>query len=118
MLPADHTINKPQGGIGGPKPSDCRSKISDMCGDFRRNFEEIPTLPEQTAVKTEGFSSSGEGKWLCHFVDPDMPSISTFLKGFRQRIMLEIFLHQPALVDELEQRITGAVILGTVHGYV
>ena len=39
-----------------------RSKISDMCGDFRRNFEEIPTLPEQTAVKTEGFSSSSEGK--------------------------------------------------------
>ncbi len=39
-----------------------RSKISDMCGDFRRNFEEVPTLPEQTAVKTEGFYSAAREK--------------------------------------------------------
>ncbi len=40
------------------KPSNARSKISDMCGDFRRNFEEIPSLPEQTAAKTAGFCSA------------------------------------------------------------
>ncbi len=60
--PIVQTINKPLGGIGGPKSSDCRSKISDMCGDFRRNFEEIPTLPEQTAVKTVGFYSAAREK--------------------------------------------------------
>jgi hypothetical protein len=39
------------GGIGGPRPSDWKSEISDMRGDFGRNFDEIPTLPEQTTAQ-------------------------------------------------------------------
>jgi hypothetical protein len=32
-----------------------------MCGDFGRNFDEIPSLPEQTAAKTQ-FLQCSEGK--------------------------------------------------------
>jgi hypothetical protein len=46
------------GGIGGPKPSNLKSQTSDMYGGLRRNFVEIPSLPEQTAAKTYGFCSA------------------------------------------------------------
>ena len=41
------------GGIGGPKLSNGKPQISDMRGDLRGNFEEIPSLPEQTAAKAQ-----------------------------------------------------------------
>ena len=61
------------GGIGGPKPSNFRSKTSDMCGGFRRNFEEISTLPEQTAAQRRSLGAVKRGKnskkWQRHFFD-------------------------------------------------
>ena len=60
MLPSDH--QKAQGGIGGPKPSDARSQTSDMCGGLRKNFEEILSLPEQTAAKGVAFCSVAREK--------------------------------------------------------
>jgi len=61
------------GGIGGPKPSNFRSKTSDMCGGFRRYFEEIPSLPEQTAAQRRSRSAVQRGKnskkWQGHFFD-------------------------------------------------
>ena len=57
-----------------------------MCGDFRRNFEEIPTLPEQTTVKTEGFGSSSEGKTpqigAGHFVDEGYSALVSLMTVF------------------------------------
>jgi hypothetical protein len=44
------------------KPSDRESEISDMCGDFGRNFEEILTLPEQAAAKIVVFCSAAREK--------------------------------------------------------
>jgi len=43
-----------------------------MCGDLRRNFEEIPSLPEHTAEKLKVFTvkrGKKSSKWLCRFVD-------------------------------------------------
>ena len=59
--------------MGGPKPFHPGSQISNMCGDLRWNFEEIPSLPEQKAAKTRsGFAvqrGKNSKKWLCHFFD-------------------------------------------------
>ncbi len=64
------------GGASATKPSNVRSKIGDMCGDFRGNFEEIPTLPEQTAAQRRSLCAVPRGKisnkWLCHLFE--MPS--------------------------------------------
>ena len=54
-------------------PSNYRSKTSDMCGSFRRDFEEIPSLPEQTAAQRRSRSAVRRGKnskkWQSHFFD-------------------------------------------------
>jgi hypothetical protein len=59
-----------------------------MCGDFGRNFGEIPTLPEQTTAKTTGFCSEAREKTRqsgnCHFVDmPELLIINNFLGGMK-----------------------------------
>jgi hypothetical protein len=48
---ADRLSKNIAGGIGGPKSSNFRSQISDMCGDLRGNFAKIPSLPEQAPAK-------------------------------------------------------------------
>ena len=50
------------GGMGGPKSSHLESQIGDMCDDLRWNFEEIPSLPEQTTAKGRSLFAVQRGK--------------------------------------------------------